>query len=192
MTISHLLQPFEQQSQSETDAETDRDLQTFETGYTAGWEDCLNAQSTAAAALDEAFAQNLRELSFTYHEAFAEIATSAAPLFSELIGVVFTEIAEETLCQSIAQEIERIARQELEPTFTVACHASKTSYLKDFLAKNTDLPINLLPDDALAPEEVQLRLGHTEKEVADHALITKVQSLVRSHFSQVQQEAPHG
>lgn len=192
MTISHLLQPFEQQTQSEGDAETDRDLQTFETGYTAGWEDCLNAQSTAAAALDEVFAQNLRELSFTYHEAFAEIAKSAAPLFSELIGVVFAEIADQTLCQSIAQEIEKVARQELEPKIIVACHASKTSYLKDVLSKHTDLPVNLLPDDNLAPEEVQLRLGHTEKEVADHAMITKLQRLVCSHFSQVKQEAPHG
>ena len=116
MTLSHLYQNFGDQKppqQTPTtesrDAVEDEKLQSFEDGYKAGWEDAVNAQSQARDHIDNEFAKNLQEISFSFHEARTalkkELGEMLEPVFLKLLPI----ISHETFIPKIIENISRQA-----------------------------------------------------------------------------------
>ena len=69
-------------------------LDAFEEGYRAGWDDAIKAQSDDRTRISE-FAQNLQDLSFTYHEAYSHAINAMTPLLEDIVRSVLPKIAHE-------------------------------------------------------------------------------------------------
>ena len=50
---------------------------SYETGYSAGWDDAVRAETEAHKRISAEFARNLQDLGFTFHEARAHVIPAA-------------------------------------------------------------------------------------------------------------------
>ena len=75
MSIAHLLEDFTLQAGGgqlhvlDEDALEEQRLASFEQGYSAGWEDAVQAQEQSRGQVSAELAKSLEDMSFTYHEA---------------------------------------------------------------------------------------------------------------------------
>ncbi len=103
MSIAHLLEEFDDLGDGASDISIsemkleEEKLQAFERGYGAGWEDASKAEAGDREKLTSDFANNLRELSFTYQEAYGQMVRSLEPLLTRIVSSVLPEIARKSL-----------------------------------------------------------------------------------------------
>ena len=62
-------------------------LEAFEKGYQAGWDDSSIAHQTEREKVSSELAQNLQDMSFTYHEAYAKLSLAMKPLLTKCVTV---------------------------------------------------------------------------------------------------------
>ena len=198
MSISHLLETFEDQStqsshsDSVEDNRADEELALFETGYKAGWDDCHKAAQASATALSEDFAQNMRELSFTYQEAYTAVIRSLEPVVKELITGILPEVAAQSLSQQIAQEVTGIAKHAAGSPILVTSHSSKQALLRAALPKDLSLDIKLTPDDSYPSGKVSLRFSGNEREVDITNFAQQAHALITNYFDDLTREPNNG
>ena len=104
MSVAHLLEEFSGVAGGEPVAVTDvmledQKLAAFEKGYQAGWDDSANSQRDSATRISADFAQNIRDLSFTYQEAQSALMAEMEPLLRDMVDAVLPTLAQETLGQ---------------------------------------------------------------------------------------------
>lgn len=198
MSISHLLETFEDQSMQTShghsleDSRTDEELAFFENGYKAGWDDCHKAAQSSAAALSEDFAQNMRELSFTYQEAYTAVIRSLEPVVKELVTGILPEIATQSLGQKIAHEVTLIAKSAAGCAVLITSHSSKQAHLRAALPKDISLDIKLAPDDSYAAGKVSLRFGENEREIDTTNFVEQARTLIQNYFEDLTREPNNG
>jgi len=176
MTIAHLLEDFasaegaRRAMLSEVMIEDIR-LEAFEKGYRAGWDDSVNAQHKSAASVSEDFARNLRDLSFTYHEAWGGFVAAMRPLIGQIVDAVLPDLARATLGARVAnllqQEIEAHGPQ---PVILSVAPASAAP-LRAILPDETGLHVEIAEDPALAEGQVRIRIGQVSERDIDLAAV---------------------
>lgn len=198
MTISHLLETFEDFGgadafgQSSDDNRTDHELAIFERGYKAGWEDSATAAEKSGTALSEHFTQNLSDLSFTYHEAYTAVLRSLEPLVRQLVESTVPDLASEGLGQTLAAEVTKIAQTHAGSQILISCHSSKRAILQAALPKNPGLDLSLLADSGLTPDQVILRFAGVEREIDVTRFAAQARDLIHSFFEELKKEPKNG
>jgi len=98
MAITHLLEDFsaggasgDVMTRMSDVALEDQRLASFEQGYSAGWEDAFTAQVEDQTRITGNLASSLGDLSFTYHEALAQLLVSVEPVFRSLVELVLPD-----------------------------------------------------------------------------------------------------
>ena len=104
MSLSHRYRNFggskasaEPTSEASSETNEDQQLQAFEKGYQAGWDDAVKAQADSIAKVSAEFGQNLQDMSFTYHEALSKLTLSIQPVLAEIIDKLLPSLAQKTL-----------------------------------------------------------------------------------------------
>ena len=198
MTISHLLEAFEGAGAngatglSMEDSLADHELEVFESGYKAGWDDCHKAALTSGSALSEDFAQNLRELTFTYQEAYTAVIRSLEPLVCQLVGTVLEGLDSESLSKKINSEVTKIAKSHAGCTVHIICHPRKLAMLKSALPRSTGLTITLGAESTFSEGQINLRFVDSEREIDTSAFATQVRTLIQSYFDDLNREPIDG
>ena len=198
MTISHLLETFEDfgsvtsTSQSSDDKRTDHELAVYERGYKAGWDDATTAAEKSSAALSEHFAQNVSDLSFTYHEAYTAVLRSLEPLVRQLIETTLPDLAIEGLGQTLAAEVAKIARSHAGSQVTINCHSSKRAMLQAALPTDLSLDLSLLADASLSPDQVFMKFDGVEREIDITRFATQSKNLIHNFFEDIKREPNNG
>lgn len=194
MTIGHLLETFDESrlmhppSGSAEENRADHELEIYEQGYQAGWDDCVKAQSDAAVALEEDFAQNLRELSFTYQEANVAAARSLAPLISGLMDTLFPELAQQALGTKLTEELESIARKAVDGRVIVRCNPGKLRFLESVQPEISGIDLHLQADETLGEGQVSLSFDDYEREIDLDSLLAELRTLTQAFLSDITQE----
>ncbi|TQF00816.1 MAG: hypothetical protein FKY71_01325 [Spiribacter salinus] len=194
MTIGHLLETFDDNrllhppSASVDETRADHELDIYERGYQAGWDDCVKAQSGAAAALEEDFAQNLRELSFTYHEANTAAVNSLTPLIFGLIDTLFPELAHLALGEKLTKELQSLARKSVDGSVMIRCSPEKLRFLESMQPEVSGLDLCFSADDTLGEGQVSLSFGDCEREIDLDSFATELSTLTRAFLSDMTQE----
>lgn len=198
MTISHLLETFEEAPPGQRlggtleDSRAEAELAAFENAYKAGWDDCHRAAQSSAAALSEDFAQNLRELGFTYQEAYSAVLRSLEPLVTELVAATLPEIACHGLGQHLLAEVQKIAHSHAGCTLSITCHPSKQSMLHAALPEGQNLHIALRTDAQFDPGQISLRFAGLEREIDIAGFTTQASQLIHSYFEDLKKEPVNG
>jgi flagellar biosynthesis/type III secretory pathway protein FliH len=84
-------------------------LESFESGYQAGWEDAVKAHSDGTQKAISELGQRLEDMSFTYHEVYAKLTLALKPLMVNIILKLLPTIAEQSLHVHILQEVKRVS-----------------------------------------------------------------------------------
>ena len=165
---------------------------SYETGYSAGWEDAVAVQATDLIRMTEEVARNLQALSFTYHEARSHVLRRLEPLLKDMVAKVLPEMARESLGHFVLEALRPVASQMTDMPVTLSLNPASRAIVEQFLAEETSLPIRIAEEPSLSEGQVFLRFEDQEIHVDLDGVILAIAGAVDSFFHFEQQEKAHG
>jgi flagellar biosynthesis/type III secretory pathway protein FliH len=176
----------------DTTALEDARLASYETGYTAGWEDAVAAQSGDQTKLQADIARNLQGLSFTYHEARTHVLRAIEPLLNDIVGRILPQIARETLAPLVVEALAPLAETAASEPITLLLNPSARPSVETFLEKASGLPLTLIDEPTLGEGLVYLRLGDQEIRVDLDGAIETIAAALRGFYDLTAKDLKHG
>ena len=192
-SITHLLEDFTAQAGATplnlTDVSLEEErLAAFDKGYQAGWDDSVHAQAEDRRHITAEFAQNLRDINFTYEEVRGALLNGLQPLLQDIVAVVLPPLARHSLAPRIAAILhERLAQAAAQP---IELRVSPDDYpsLTALLEEQTDADISIAEDPDVGPGQVQMRIGAEEQAIDMSAVIEGVQAALSGFFEENQRK----
>lgn len=165
---------------------------SYETGYAAGWEDAVKAQTTEQTRINEEVARNMQTLAFTYHEARNQVLHTLEPLLRDMVAKVLPDMAREALGQFVLEALRPIAARLTDTPVTLTLNPASRAAVEAHLAASSSLPLRILEEPSLGEGQVFLRFDDREQQVDLDGVITAIASAVDSFFHFEQQEKAFG
>jgi len=162
----------------ESEAADEQNLAAYEKGYAAGWEDAISAQSEDQTRIREDLASNLRDLSFSYHEARGHLLSGLEPLLTAMAERVLPEIAQATLGAAVVAEVMNQAGKAVAGPIDIQVSPVNRSAIEAALGKDPALPVRLVEEPALADGQVRFVFGDEERAFDMAALLAAIGTLV--------------
>jgi flagellar assembly protein FliH len=185
MSIHHLLVDFSLGAVTPLNATTPAEidlLDSFENGYKAGWDDAILAKSDESEAISAELGQNLRDISFTYHEAKVAVLSEVAPVIEQAVMTVLPEIARSGFARLVAEHVTDLSAFEGSPVFEVRVCPAERMAVMAILEDGAFEDLKVLAHDTLAPGQAQLRIGNRERHI-DMTEITNSMAEVFAGFA---------
>jgi flagellar assembly protein FliH len=168
-------------------------LKSYEQGYSAGWDDAVRAQADDHDRIREDLSRNLRELSFTFHEARTHMLRSLEPLLETMVQRVLPEIARETLGKSVVAELLSAAERGLETPIRLSVSAADGAQVEAAVAADVPFPLEIGVDPLLGDGQVHFRFGDSERILDTSAVVQAMQGLVAAFLDEPEQRlSRHG
>lgn len=193
MSIAHLLEDFGEKhahapiAMDDVSLEDER-LEAFESGYQAGWDDAVKAQTEDARRITADLAQNLQDLQFTYEEAYGAVMQALHPLLTQMTSAILPRLAHESLVPRIADMLQELARAQGRRSIEIAAAPDDMARLEHLLETEPDIDAELVEDDTLGSGQIYLRFGDTEHEIDLPAILDGINTAVAGFFDQHQEE----
>ena len=176
---------------SEDEIESQK-LDSFEKGYKAGWEDALKSLSEEQARISGDFARNLQDLSFTYHEAHAQVMQSMGPLLREIVDKILPVAMRETLGARIAEQLEELARKHGAQPMEIVTSPADMTAVNALLGEDFGFPVQAAVDDTLAEGQVFLRLAEEERQIDMASVLDTIRQGIDGLIDSTERELRHG
>jgi len=192
-SISHLLEDFgetrpEAQVAADEVSLEDERLKSFETGYQAGWDDAVKAQTEDARRITADLAQNLQDLRFTYEEAYSAVMQALHPLLAQMTTTILPRLAHQSLVPRLTEMLHELARDQGRCSVEIAAAPDDMARLGHLLENEPDIGAALVEDDTLGPGQIYLRFGDAEREIDLSATLDGIDAAVAGFFDQHLQE----
>ena len=166
----------------DTGALEDAKLASFESGYSAGWEDAAAAQADDRTRVSADLARSLQSLTFTYHEARNHVLKAIEPLLRQVVGHLLPVLAKDTLAAKVLEVLLPLADNLVAAPITLMLNPAARSAIEDILAKTSGLPLILVEEPTLGEGQVYLKLGDVEREVNLDRAVLEISAAVRGFF----------
>ena len=166
----------------DTGALEDAKLASFESGYSAGWEDAAAAQADDRTRVSADLARSLQSLTFTYHEARNHVLKAVEPLLRHVVGHLLPVLAKDTLAAKVLEVLLPLADNLVAAPITLMLNPAARSAIEDILAKTSGLPLILVEEPTLGEGQVYLKLGDVEREVNLDRAVLEISAAVRGFF----------
>ena len=191
MSIAHLLEEFDDLGDGASDISIsemkleEEKLQAFERGYGAGWEDASKAEAGDREKLTSDFANNLRELSFTYQEAYGQMVRSLEPLLTRIVSSVLPEIARKSLGPQISETLVEAAKSVGKQTVEIVVSPGNGEIVGEMLGAQMGFPIKLIEEASLGEGQAYLRFGDAERQIDYDDVLAGVSRAVAAFFHEL-------
>lgn len=176
---------------SSSDVEDIR-LQSYESGYSAGWEDAVSAAADEKGALSAEVANNLQRLSFSYHEARTQLLRSIRPILAQIISRFLPELARSTLAPIVLDRLAPLVEDAAEAKVVLMLHPSVRESVEALLSQGAGFDLSIVEEPTLGPGQVYLRFQEAEECIDVDAALSEVASVVRDFFDCCEREVEHG
>lgn len=199
MTSSHLFQDFGTMKPAtiakrpmSVDEIEDLKLQAFESGYQAGWDDAVKAQSDSLTHVSSEFATSLQSASFEYHELRATMNAAVQGIMAEVTGTILPTIAQASLGAHIREYITSTVRDALDKPIEIAVAPANEDAVRYAVDDQFPEPFELVLDESLLPHQALLRLGPAEVEINLDKTVADIASAVTTFFETQKAEVNDG
>ena len=193
MSLSHRYDNFASLAESDDQSKglndgsvEDAKLQSFEEGYQAGWDDAVKAHETARDRVAADFAQNLQDMSFTYHEAYSKLSSAMQPLFSQIITKLLPDLRARTLGAHVLTQMNNLMRDQAENAIEIAVSPACLDTLNEILSSATNVPFLIIAEPALGDGQVYLRVNKEEREINLDAVTTGISEALDAFFQETE------
>jgi len=198
MTIAHLLEdfgvktPVEPVSNFSEEVVEEAKLVSFEKGYTAGWDDAIDAKDKEVTNVSATLASSLEDLSFTYHEAQSQLMESLDPMFKVLTSAILPDTMAATFGHHIIDHLNEMAKSRINEPMEVVAAAGEGTAIRALLGDQTSLDVRVREDANLSTGQAQLRVGQSERELNSEALIDSIRESINAFSYQFKEESHDG
>lgn len=138
-------------------------LDSFEKGYRAGWEDAISAEKASRDRISSDLAQNLQDLSFTYHEAMAHASRSFASLMSSVVEKLLPAALRETVGLHILDVLQAHAKECAGLEVRIAVSSDDLPAAQAALEGDFGFPVRVLEDPQLFQGQADIRFKDQER-----------------------------
>ncbi|MCV2863138.1 flagellar biosynthesis protein [Defluviimonas sp. WL0075] len=167
-------------------------LQAYESGFTAGWDDAINAQDEEIARLRADLGQSLRELSLTYAEARGHIQHALEPLLVEMVAKVLPKMAQEALGHLVLEALRPETERLLDVPVRLRAHPENQRTVEEIVIPRADFPLVFEAEPSLSRGQVRLIAGPREVDIDLDRAIAEIGAAVTDFFQADEpQEAAH-
>ena len=118
----------------DTGALEDAKLASFESGYSAGWEDAAAAQADDQTRVSADLARSLQSLSFTYHEARSHVLKAVEPLLRQVVSQLLPAIAKAALAAKVLEVLMPLAEGLVDAPITLMLNPAARRAIEDQIA----------------------------------------------------------
>jgi TPR repeat protein len=167
-------------------------LAAFESGYKAGWDDAVAAQTDSDAEERVRIAQALQALSFTFHDARTHVLHALSPLVAEVAARLLPEIAHAALPPLVAEALAPYAELAADAPVLILAAPETCPRIAGFLGPQQGVPFKVEEAADLLPGQVTLRLGETETRVDLDAALATIRTALDEFFDHAARENRHG
>lgn len=168
-------------------------LESFDKGYRAGWDDAIKAKAEDGAHLSDGIAQNLQDLSFTYHDVHAQVLSNLTPLFHEILQKILPSLARDTLGAHIADQLSKIARDIGTVQIEIAVAPGFGAQVSQFVNEaSSSLPISVTESTAVSEGQAELRLGAKELSIDLSDVSKQITEAVHAVLHDQSEKRAHG
>jgi flagellar assembly protein FliH len=143
----------------------DARLEGYDTGYRAGWDDACATCVAEQDRIGEEFARNLRDLSFTFHEARAHVLSGVAPVLRAAFQSLFPALIGEALAARVHEALEADVGAAAQQPVRICVSPADAGALRRLLVSVETLPCDLHEEPTLASGQVFFVLGAREVEI---------------------------
>ena len=157
-------------------------LASYESGYTAGWEDASSANQDDKNRISADLARNLQSLSFTYLEARGHVLKAVEPLMREMVGRLLPQLARDALAPVVLDTLMPLAEELGDAPITLMLNPAVREPVEALVSQATGLPLTLVEEPTLGEGQVYLKLGDIEREVNLDRAVTEISAAVRGFF----------
>ncbi|WP_300033258.1 ABC transporter ATP-binding protein [uncultured Roseobacter sp.] len=197
MSVSHRYKNFggsrnkepEKAADSQEKVEEEK-LASFEAGYQAGWDDSAKAQSDAKDKISSDFAQNLQEMSFSYHEALSKLTLSLKPVMKEIVDRLLPEIMARSLAGHILEQVDALLKSGMSQPVEIVVAPQNVELVESIGAGNIKEPFSVTGDASAGEGQAFVRMGSEEREVDIDGVLAGVSQAVDAFFHEAQKEQP--
>lgn len=168
-------------------------LAAYEEGYKAGWEDAAAAEQTAQAHISADFAQNLRDLSFTFAEARSQVIRDIGPLLTLMAEKMLPRMAQEGFARCVIEQVEQAAEQASDRPVTIMVNPANADAIEHLLeAIEPPLNARIDTDATLGPGQAFVQ-GHRGDTAIDlDGVEARIRAAVSDFLTHDQEVAAHG
>jgi flagellar assembly protein FliH len=198
MSIAHLLEDFEgdlnagsrRRILSDVQLEEIR-LASFETGYTAGWEDAVKNLGETQVRVAEGLERRLKDMRFGYVEALAEMVAATEPVFRAIVDKLLPEHTDAILAGALVGRLVALAREAGDAGLVVKVPTGTRSYIAPAVEGVEGVQVRVEEDDGLAPEQASVCLQDREHEVNLAAFGDALREAIEATLFQISEERKH-
>ena len=167
-------------------------LASYDSGYSAGWEDAAAAQSGDQTKVSADLARNIQSLGFTYHEARVHVLRALEPLLTEIVNRLLPNLARETLAPVVLDTLMPLAEKLADAPITLVLNPAARPAVEALLDQATGLPLTIVEEPSLSEGQVYLRLGDCETQINLDRAITEITTAVRGFFELPERTVKNG
>jgi len=187
MSISHLLEDFSALAEGDPVALTDvaleeEKLAAFERGYQAGWDDSTKAATDDASHISADFAQNLQDLSFTFHEAQVAALKALKPLLDQMVEAVLPRLAQDSLGERVREILHDFLNAQESGKVTLLTAPANAPTLESLLNGEDHLSVSVISEPGMAEGQVRLRLEDQEQEIDTKAVLSAISDAIEAYY----------
>ncbi|MEP2470043.1 ABC transporter ATP-binding protein [Roseobacter sp.] len=173
-------------------ASEDQQLEAFEKGYQAGWDDAVKAQSDSVTKVSAEFGQNLQDMSFTYQEALSKLTLSMKPIMVEIVDKLLPAVAHDTLGPQIVDQVFDLLREHPNQPIELVVAPSNIETVQHLAEDKIKAPFEIVGDQTLADGQAFVRIGTEERSIDMQTILTGVSDAITAFFYEAEQENKNG
>lgn len=167
-------------------------LQSYEAGYSAGWEDAIAATSAEEGKISAEFANNLQNLGFTYHEARSHLLRSIKPVLVELAAKLLPEVAREAIAPVVLDALMPLIDESLDQPIQIQINPETRPAVERLLTQAAGMTLEIEEEPTLGEGQVYVRLGKSELKIDLDGAAAEVIRAVHDFFDYSEREETHG
>lgn len=187
--FSEIAPPLPPQDTEDEDVEIeDFKLEAFERGYSAGWEDALEAQSGRQGKLSDTLELRLQDLSFTYHEALNQMSENLKPVLNCLFEEILPISMAATLAPRMADEVARLAQSSVATPVVLLVPTGTRDAVLGLLSRDHQMPIDVRENQDLTEDEVRLKIDGTTYDIDSGSTIKAIRNAIEDYLYHTRKE----
>lgn len=167
-------------------------LESFETGYKAGWDDAAAAQEAESQRIGKELGQNLQDLSFTYQEAYGHVLKSMSPLLEEIVNVFLPGMIEDALGRQLISQLKSLASDIGQAPVSIYVHPDVVETLSSLAEADFAFPVAFSGDASLTNAQAEIRFSETSKQIDLNEVLSTVRDSVEGFIYDTKRTMSNG
>lgn len=170
----------------------DARLQSYESGYAAGWEDAVAAASEEEGKISAELANNLQHLAFTYQEARTHVLRAIRPVLIELTTRLLPEVAREAVAPVVLDTLMPLLDEASEQPVQIVLNPQARAAVDRLLTRAAGLPLLIEEEPTLGEGQVYIRMAQREFRIDLDLATRDIIRAVHEFFDYSEKDGKHG